>query len=96
MMHPNEIELMDKCDTEKVVINGKDWGSTWEEITIFIHKPKDQDTKGRGCVWLHGSGFMMYSAEICQSEACQFACETNTTVINVDYRKTPEHNAKEM
>ena len=96
MMHPDDQEQRDKCDTQKITINGADWGSTWDEITIFVHTPKDVDTHGRGCVWFHGSAFCMFSAEICQGEACQFAAATKTTVFNVDYRKTPEHTAKEM
>jgi len=61
-----------------------------------VHKPKGVETNGRGCVYIHGSGFMVYSAELTQGEACEFACATKTTVFNIDYRKIPSFTALDI
>ena len=55
---------MEKCDTEKIVIDGTKYGSTWNEITIYRHSPKGVDTsKGPAIIYYHGSAFIMFDAE---------------------------------
>jgi len=59
--------VLEKCDTEKIVIDGTKWGSDWNAITIYRHTPKGFDTskKGYAYIYVHGSGFAYYNADMC-------------------------------
>jgi acetyl esterase/lipase len=62
----------EKCDIEKMVIDGTPYGSDWKEITIIRCTPKDlKDAANQpGIIYIHGSAFLFFDAEMFTGTAC--------------------------
>ncbi|MFF6914325.1 alpha/beta hydrolase fold domain-containing protein [Streptomyces sp. NPDC012466] len=58
------------------------------DVPVRIYRPN----AARGTiVWLHGGGWVMGDLDSDQHFAARIAASTDTVVISVDYRRSPEH-----
>jgi acetyl esterase/lipase len=58
---------------------------------VRIHRPADDDQRGRALLWIHGGGYLIGDARQ-DDRMCQRFCERlGITVASVDYRLAPMH-----
>ena len=73
------------------MVDGTKYGSSNKELIIYRHIPKGLDTsKGPCIIYIHGSAFVIFNAELLQGDACSHALLNKCVVYNVDYGKAPE------
>jgi acetyl esterase len=84
--------FLEKCNVEKLVVDGTKYGSDWKEIPVFRCTPKDMEdpSKAPAIIFFHGSAFVLWEAEPFNGDCCHIATLNNAVVYNVDYRKAFE------
>ncbi len=81
--------FLEKCNIEKLTVDGTKYGSDWKEIPVFRCTPKtlENPAEAPAIIFFHGSAFILWRAEPFNGECCQIADVNNCVVFNVDYRK---------
>ncbi|NNM00243.1 MAG: alpha/beta hydrolase, partial [Gammaproteobacteria bacterium] len=56
-----------------------------------VYRPEGTDAPLPALLWMHGGGFVLGSIEFDDLMAAQFAKDTGTAIVSVEYRLAPEH-----
>lgn len=93
--HPFQSETLkkfaEKVDVTKETLGGSTHHEQAEEQTASIHRVKGKPVQNRRCiVYFHGGRNVFGSAEDYEAIVNRFAVESDSTVINVNFRTCPE------
>jgi acetyl esterase len=61
------------------------------EVTCLVNTPRRSDAALPVLIYFHGGGLMLLEAEDFQCVCTALAAAADCIVVNVDYRRTPEH-----